>query len=765
MSLERTSLHWGTYDIGTINGEVVSVDSAPDDPDPSPIGANLLGNLKSKVRIYQPAVRESFLKSRLKSGHRRGREAFVSVSWDYAEKLVAEELDRVRSVYGNESIYGGSYGWGSAGRFHHAQSQLHRFLNLIGGFTRSVNTYSFAAAEVLLPYIVGSQRPFISRPSNWQNLIGNTELFVAFGGIPLKNSQVSSGGLSAHLHRDYMKAAYRAGIKFVNVSPIRSDTKSELKAEWVSLVPNTDVALMLGLAFTIVSENLHDSSFLENYCVGFEKIEGYLFGKSDGIKKTALWASEICGVKPDVITSLARRMIARRTLISASWSMTRQDHGEQIYWMTITLAALVGQIGLPGGGFAFGYSAENKVGVSGLENPVSRLAQGINPVTSFIPVARIADMLLGPGQTFSYNGADYVYPDIRFVYWAGGNPFHHHQDLARLMRAWHRPETIICNDIHWTATARCSDIVLPVASPLERNDIGGSPSELSLLAMKQICPAAGEARTDHDILSGIARQLGVDDQFTEGLDEMDWIKRLYLETVEMAEHESQRFPSFEEFWDEGEFKYSKVKDNYVMLREFRVSPSRDRLSTPSGKIELYSEVITEFQYKDCPGYPTWLEPHEWLGSEQSRDFPLHLITNQPGDRLHSQLDFGPASSAGKVSGREKITINPDDAKSRSIKEGDIVRVFNDRGEVLAGAHICSGIRSSVVQMATGAWWDPFSNKTASCKHGNVNVLTKDQGTSQLAQGPTALSCLVQVEPYLDEVPDLTAHIPPEIRSF
>ena len=764
MSSKRTTFHWGTYDVVTERNDVVAALPYSDDPDPSPIGDNLVGSLQNKLRIRTPMIREGYLKLRNYSGIGRGREPFVPVSWEYAEKLVAEELSRVRRCYGNEAIFGGSYGWGSAGRFHHAQGQLHRFLNLIGGCTRSVNTYSFAAAEVILPHVVGHESSFISQPTNWPSLINKSELFVAFGGLPLKNSQVTSGGLSRHLQKKYMYEALQSGIEFINVSPIRSDIADGLESEWLGLTPNTDVAFMLGLAFTIVSEDLQDSLFLQKYCIGFDKVKDYLFGHSDGIEKTAEWASSICGVSADTIVKLARKMTDKRTILSASWSLTRQDHGEQSYWMLITLAALLGQIGLPGGGFAFGYAAENKVGVSGSSLRLSRLPQGINPISSFIPVARISDMLLNPNTGFSYNGKEYSYPDVKLVYWAGGNPFHHHQDLRRLDSAWQRPQTIICNEIYWTSTAKRCDIVLPVTSPLERNDIGGSPAESSVLAMKQVCPPVEEARSDYDIFSGIAERLGMRDRFTEGLDELGWLKRLYKETKDFLEDAGEKIPSFDEFWSAGELHHRVTSKSYLALKKFRDSPSSFRLSTPSGKIELFSHKISGFNYPNCPGQAVWLEPIEWLGSKKSKSFPLHLISNQPKDRLHSQLDFGPLSSSGKIKEREKISLHPDDAIERSLKQGDIVRVFNDRGALLAGVEISTAVRPRVVHMATGAWWDPSPGgaEESLCKHGNVNAITKDHGTSALAQGPTALSCLVEVELYEGTSLDVTAHEPPEI---
>ena len=142
--------------------------------------------------------------------------------------------------------------------------------------------------------------------------------------------------------------------------------------------------------------------------------------------------------------------------------------------MTVVLAAMLGQIGLPGGGFGFGYGSMGNIGNPREPIACPELPIGENPCPSWIPVARISDMLLNPGEKYDFYGEKRVYPDIKLIYWCGGNPFHHHQDLNRLVEAWRKPETIIVNEPWWTATAKFSDIVLPSTTTLERNDIGAT---------------------------------------------------------------------------------------------------------------------------------------------------------------------------------------------------------------------------------------------------------------------------------------------------
>jgi|TARA_B100000767_G_scaffold209774_1_gene196766 biotin/methionine sulfoxide reductase len=762
--LPLTSTHWGTYRAKVNNGRVQELLAFEKDADPSPIGSGIIDVQDGPTRIDAPMVRKSWLEGG--PGCRpelRGVDPFVEVSWDKAHKLVARELERVRTQYGNNSIYGGSYGWASAGRFHHAQSQLHRFLNCIGGYTRSKFTYSFAAAEAMIPHILGSFREFLDTCTSWESIRENTKLVVCFGGVPLTNGQICQGGTGNHVQRDGLLSAAAANIRFVNISPLRSDLLDEVDGDWLALRPNTDVALILGLAHTLEVEGLSDRSFLNRYTEGFDKFLPYLMGQTDGVVKTADWAANISEIPAETIRKLARRMAAERTMISVSWSLTRQDHGEQPFWAAIMLASMLGQIGLPGGGFGFGYSATNYIGNHHTVIPGVSFPQGQNAVKNLIPVARISDLLLHPGEPFDFNGTRYQYPETKLVYWAGGNPFHHHQDLNLLMQAWQKPDTIIVNEWCWNSLAKRADIVLPCTTTLERQDIAMTPKDPYVVVMQKLTEPNGKARDDYDIFAGIAEEMGVGETFTQGRSQLDWQRWIYEQTQEQAETAGITMPGYEAFLQEGWFKLDDPVKPIVMLENFRADPVANPLNTPSGRIEIFSKTVAGFGYDDCPGHPAWQEPYEWLGNADP-NWPLHLISNQPKDKLHSQMDHGQVSKAKKVNSREPIHINPNDAAVRDLKNGDVVKVHNARGACLAGVVIDTGLRSGVVQMSTGAWYDPEdpSKPNSLCKHGNPNVLTCDKGTSKLGQGPTAHTCMVNVEFYKQELPRVTAHEPPEI---
>lgn len=757
--------HWGTFTAEVEDGRLTGVKPFSKDTDPSPIMYSMIDAVYDESRVLRPMIRKGWL-DRKSINHRqtRGADPFISVPWDEALDIVANEIERVRTDHGNSSIFGGSYGWSSAGRFHHAKTQLQRFLATVGGFTGQVHTYSIAAGYAILPYILGSAQAAMAEATTWDSIVDNSQLFIAFGGIPMKNTQVTSGGPGQHVASDYLKKAIKSGVKFVNISPIRDDTADFLNAEWLSLRPNTDVALMLALAHTLYDEGLADEAFLDKYCVGYERFKKYLNGEDDGQIKNANWASSICEINSLTIKTLAREMASRRTIINTNWSLQRGDHGEQPFWMTVVLAAMLGQIGLPGGGFGFGYGSMGNIGNPRQPIPTPMLSAGANPCDSWIPVARISDMLLNPGSEYDFDGKKRNYPDIKLIYWCGGNPFHHHQDLNRLVEAWRQPETIIVNEPWWTATAKFSDIVLPSTTTLERNDIGATSRDRFILAMEQTIDPLAEAKNDYDIFRELAKRMGTEPDFTEGRTEDDWLRHIYNRSRQHAAEHDLTMPSFESFWKEGHIEIPKPQEPHVILSDYRADPNLFPLPTESGKIEIFSELIDSYGYEDCIGHPVWLEPVEWLGGKKTKDYPLHMISNQPKTRLHGQMDNGKISRESKINQREPVWIHPDDARERNLSSGDIARLFNLRGEILAGIVVTNEVRKGVVQLSTGAWYDPENPNTKNSldKHGNPNVLTIDKGTSRLGQGPSAHSTLIQIEKFNGPLPPLTAFKPPVI---
>jgi biotin/methionine sulfoxide reductase len=614
----------------------------------------------------------------------------------------------------------------------------------------------------IVPRVLGDNNALGGRMTSWDGIVEHTELFVAFGGLPLRNDQVGTAGAATHELEPWLRQAAAKGVRFVNVSPFRDDMADFLNAAWLAPRPGSDTALMLGLAHTLETEDLADRAFLDRYTVGYAEFRKYLMGESDGRPKDADWAASLSEIPAETIRGLARQMAASRTMLSISYSLQRGEHGEQPYWMLITLAAMLGQIGLPGGGFGLGYGSIAGMGMPRGPMVIPRMPTGKNETGSFIPVARIADLLLNPGGEYDFDGERRTYPEIRLVYWCGGNPFHHHQDLNRLIGAWRRPDTVVVHEPWWTATARYADIVLPATTTLERNDIGIGERDRILTAMHQAIPPVAEARNDYDIFAGLARRLGFEAAYTEGRDEMGWVRHLYEMAREQAAQHRLNWPDFETFWAEGQVAVPLPDRPTVLYEAFRADPEANPLKTPSGKIEIHSETVAGFGYDDCPGHATWLRPSEWLGSGLAHTYPLHMLSSQPKTRLHSQLDQGRTAQADKISGREPVYISRVDAAARGISDGDVVRLFNGRGEVLAGARLTEALRPGVVHLPTGAWYDPAEPGMVGSldKHGNPNVLTLDKGTSKLAQGPSAQTALVEIERFDGALPEIAAFTPP-----
>ncbi|MDU2729457.1 molybdopterin-dependent oxidoreductase [Pantoea sp.] len=662
--------HWGAFSAVTENDRLIGCEPFFADADPSPMLNTIPDLVYSDKRIRQPMVRRSWLKSRENSDRTlRGREDFVAVDWETALDLVADENRRIRERYGASGIFNGSYGWSSAGRVNHARTLVRRFYFQGGGGVDQQGNYSWGAAQFFLPYVIGTYMPLTGRVTDWPQVVEHAEIFVAFGGLALKNAQVASGGAGQHSLKPALEQLAAKGTPVINISPMRDDCPAWVNADWIPIRPNTDVALMLALGYEIAQRNAVDEAFLASHCTGWPQLRAYLLGESDGVGNP------------------------------------RQD------------------------------------------GPAPLMATGPNPSGLSIPVARISDMLLNPGQPYAFQGETLTYPDIHLVHWAGGNPFHHHQQLNRLVEGWQKPDTVVVQDIVWTPAAQMADIVLPATTTLERNDIGGSSRDRFVLAMHQAIKPQHQARNDFDIFADLAERLGYRQQFTEGRDERQWIEHLYQQCATAHARKGIDFPEFAEFWSRGFVEIPEGGKPYIFMEDFRADPVRHPIKTASGKIELFSQTIADYDLADFAGHPEWREPQEWLGAALSEQFPLHMISIQPSDRLHSQLDATPTVQGNKTAGHETLYLHPQDAAARDIADGEVVEVRNARGAMLAGARLTDGLTPGVVIVATGAWfdpgfgaeWQPFD------RAGNPNVLTLDIGTSSLTQGPNAMSCLVDIK--------------------
>lgn len=725
----------------------------------------------SPTRVKYPYIRRGFLEKRgMSDTSMRGRDEWVRVSWKQALDIVADEIKRVRTKHGSNSILAGLYGWKSVGAFHNSRNAVRRLMHLGGGCQGYFGDYSTGASQIVMPHIMGALEVY-DQQTVWPMVLEHTQLVVVFGADPyvtLKNSW-NIPDFEGYKGFDALR---KKGIRIVMVDPVRTDSAKELKAEWMPIRQRTDVAMMLGLMHTLYTEKLYDEKFVKTYTVGFSEVEAYLTGKSDGRPKTAEWASELCGIPADTLRSLAREMAGKRTMLMSGWSIQRQQHGEQGHWMLVTLAAMLGQIGLPGGGIGLSYHYASGGSPSAKGGTLKGLAAGTStgPLPPPIPAARIFDCLMNPGKTINVNGKSITYPNIRMIYWSGGNPLHHHQDINQLVRAWQkRPEVIIVQDPYWTATAKHADIVLPATTAYERNDIemGGDYSSRYVFPMHKVVDPIGESRNDFDICTDIADRLGYKSAYTEDRNEMQWLKSMYQGVLTGARAQRVALPPFDVFWNSGDYVEFPVPDTakkWVRHEAFRKDPLLNPIGTPSGLIELYSKKIASFGYADCAGHAKWYEPVDWHKSKTSTKYPLALISSHPAKRLHSQLANAPSlRKQYAVADREPILINTKDAHQRGIKSGDVVRVFNDLGQILAGADVTDDIMPGAVRICEGGWYDPAQPGVAGslCKNGCVNLLVPDIPTSGLAMGNCGQSGIVEVEKYKGPDMPVTAFVGPK----
>ncbi|MBJ3814290.1 molybdopterin guanine dinucleotide-containing S/N-oxide reductase [Shimwellia pseudoproteus] len=763
-----TAAHWGPITVETDGKQVLGSRGVLPTTHPNSLQTVVADQVHSPARIRYPMARKGFLASPDAPQGVRGKDEYVRISWDQALDLIDQQHRRIREAHGPGAIFAGSYGWRSIGVLHKSSTLLQRYMSLAGGYVGHLGDYSTGAAQVIMPYVLGSNEVY-QQQTSWPVVLEHSEVVVLWSANPLNTLKIAWNA-SDEQGLNYFTALRDSGKTVLCIDPMRSETVDFFGdgAQWIAPHMGTDVALMLGIAHTLECNGWLDRDFLARCTEGYPRFAAYLTGADGGQPRDAEWAAEICGVSAAQIRQLAALFSQHRTLLMGGWGMQRQQYGEQRHWMMVTLAAMLGQIGLPGGGFGFSYHFSNG------GNPTRRAAvpssmqsslPGGSEAVDKIPVARIVEALENPGGHYRHNGMDKTFPDIRFIWWAGGNNFTHHQDTHRLIRAWQKPELVVISECYWTPAAKHADIVLPATTSYERNDLTmtGDYSNQHLVPMKQVVAPQFEARNDVDIFADLSARLGEDgrQRFTDGKDEMAWLASFYQVAQQRGAARGVSLPDFATFWAANqliEMPEDSQNRQFVRFADFRRDPQNHALKTPSGKIEIYSAQIAGFGEADCPPHPTWLAPDEWQGN--SAPDQLQLLSAHPAHRLHGQLNYSRLRALYQVNGCEPVTIHPDDAARRGIVPGDKVRVWNRRGQVLAGAVVSDGIRPGVICIHEGAWPDIAADAGGLCKQGAVNVLTLDIPTSRLGNGCAGNTALVWMEKYHGPGLPLTAFTPP-----
>lgn len=434
----QSGSHFGAFEAKVMNGEWVATRPFKHDKYPCDMLNAVREVVYNPSRVRYPMVRLDWLRQREKSDRRqRGDNRFVRVSWDRALDLFYEELERVQKTYGSSGVFTGLADWQMVGKYHKAGGAMDRGLGLHGRYVTTVGDYSAAAAQVILPHVIGSLEVY-EQQTSLPLVIEHSQTIVLWGCDPIKNLQIEFlvPDHDAFGYWAQIKEAVAQGkIRVISVDPVRSKTQNYLNCEQLPLRPQTDVALMLGVAHTLYVEKRYDVNFINDYTVGFEQFLPYLLGTTDKQPKDAQWAAEICGLSAENIRDFARVLINGRTQFMGGWCVQRMHHGEQYPWMLVVLASMVGQIGLPGGGVGFGWHYNGGGTVTSAGPVLSGLGSIANPpaakykpdfrgASEHIPTSRIVDCLLAPGKKIAFNGETLIYPDIKMAIYSAANPFH-----------------------------------------------------------------------------------------------------------------------------------------------------------------------------------------------------------------------------------------------------------------------------------------------------------------------------------------------------
>jgi len=655
-----------------------------------------------RQRTYAP----DRLRYPLKRVGARGEGKFERVSWDEALDTVARELKRIVDTYGPASVVYWVSG-GDAGVLHDTWRRMSRLFCLMGGFTRPWGLHSYEGGIFAELASFGTAWTGSSRDD-----LLNSRLIIMWGWDPVSTIQDSNTTW-------YLAQAKEKGIRIISVDPRYTNTTATFADQWIPIRPGTDAAMLIAMAYVIIVENLQDQEFLGKYTVGFDVFKDYVLGKEDGVPKTPAWAEAITGIPSDITKKLAEEYASSKpAALIAGIGPGRSAYGEQYHRAAITLAAMTGNVGKPGG--SSGQKSWSPLGVgmmgSAHKIPPNPVDAGTPPPKDKFPTR--GQYIYGHGSVNVFRITDAFikgkaggYPaDYKFFWTTNSNIVNQWPNTNRIVESLNNLEFFVTEEQFMTATARYADIVFPMTTFMERRDVGMGQSLPVFYGYRdKIVEPPGEAKAPLDVARGLAERLGLADYDDKTDDE--WLDKILS---------ASDIPDVEAFKKEGIYKLQLPEPKVAFSAEIS-DPENHPFPTPSGKIEIFSQMVADMNHPKLPPIPKYVEAWESLDDPLAGEYPLQFISTHIGRRAHTQFDNIPWLRELMP---QAVKINTIDAEARGIKHGDMVKVFNHRGTMIIPVQVTDRIMPGVVDVPQGAWFAPDASGVD--RGGCANVLTRDE---------------------------------------
>lgn len=676
----------------------------------------------------------------MKRTGQRGEGKFERISWDEALDTVAGEMLRVRQQYGNGALFV-PYGTGSYNQTNGSQT-ARRLMNLFGGCLGIYNSYSWAAINVATPTVFGTLKTGNQR-QDWLN----SKYILMWGWNP---AEMRDGTNSEF----FVKLARQNGARVVCIDPRMSLSAVSLADEWVAIRPGTDAAMMSAMAYVMLTENLYDAEFVRTHCIGFDQTQmppgaegqesyrDYLLGTFDGVPKTPQWAEAITAVPAETIVRIARQYATTKpAVLYQGYGMQRRAYGEQVARAGCALAAITGNIGIAGG-WASGLALQAPDG-----GPFWNLfPTGENHFKASIPVFLWTEAVLRGMELTAADGllgVERLESNIKLIYAVASNALvNQHADInrtARILQDESRVEFIVVQDNFLTPTGRFADILLPACTQFETWGVqDGWKYGDEVILLPPLVEPLGESKSDYRICAEIAERLDLGEQYTQGRNERQWVDWA------LQQYRQTRFPNLpalEELLESNAGVYANpVTEPAIAFADFRADPEKHLLDTPSGKIEIFSKALFDLGDEErIPPIPKYIQEWESPFGPEAQHFPLQAVGHHTLHRVHSTHDNNDWLEEAFP---QRLFINPLDAQARGLADGDLARVYNQRGAMVLPCRVTERILPGVVDIPQGAWWTPDQDGVD--RRGSVNVLTSARWTP-LAFGTAQHTIMVQVE--------------------